>query len=103
MRKIKCDEVLNKRDFPGLNDSDFVKQVINYCLDKMNEYEFSISIEKNLEMLSIHPRYIQFWAYTWGNNNDISNTLLKKYNITPVLITGGKNYKFNGFIDRELL
>lgn len=70
---------------------------------KMNEYEFSISIEKNLEMLSIHPRYIQFWAYTWGNNNDISNTLLKKYNITPVLITGGKNYKFNGFIDRELL
>lgn len=69
----------------------------------MNETEFKNSIERNIELLSKHPRYIPFWAYTWGHNNDKSNYLLKMYNITPVVITGGRNYNFNGFIDRELL
>ena len=69
----------------------------------MNETEFKNSIERNIELLSKHPRYIPFWAYTWGHNNDKSNYLLKMYNITPVVITGGRNYNFNGFFDRELL
>ncbi len=55
MRKIKCDEVLNKRDFPGLTDSDFVKQVIRYCLDKMNEYELS---PKKIETLKEYPQKV---------------------------------------------
>lgn len=53
MRKIKCDEVLNKSDFRGLTDSDFVKQVIKYCLDKMNEYELS---PKKIESLKGYPQ-----------------------------------------------
>ena len=54
MRKIKCDEVLNKRDFPGLTDSDFVKQVIRYCLDKMNEYysTYGVNIHRGVYSLS---------------------------------------------------
>ena len=41
MRKIKCDEILNKNDYISLNDKDFEEQVLRYCLDKMNEYELS--------------------------------------------------------------
>lgn len=55
MRKIKCDEVLNKSDFRGLTDSDFVKQVIKYCLDKMNEYELS---PKKIESLKEYPQKV---------------------------------------------
>lgn len=69
----------------------------------MDKKEFENSIECNLEILSKHPRYIPFWAYTWGQNNNMSNSMLHLYNMTPLVMTGGKNYIFNGFIDRELL
>lgn len=69
---------------------------------KMSEKEIEESLQKNIDVLASHPRYISFWAYTWGHKTDLSNDLLKKYDITPVVITGGKIYKFNGFIDREL-
>lgn len=52
MRKIKCDEILNKSNFPRISDKDFVKQVERFCLDKMNEYEVS---PKKSESLKTYP------------------------------------------------
>lgn len=52
MRKIKCDEILNKSNFLGISDKEFVKQVERYCLDKMNEYEVS---PKKSESLKKYP------------------------------------------------
>ena len=70
---------------------------------KMTEEELRESVHKNIEILSSHPRYIPFWAYTWGHHTDVLDCYLRHKNIIPLLITGGKNHKFKGCIDRELL
>ena len=70
---------------------------------EMTNAEFIDSLEENIEVLSKHPRYITFWAYTWGVNNEMTNQILIGRNITPVLINGGENYNSNTMINRELL
>ena len=70
---------------------------------EMSETELIDSMQKNIEVLSSHPRYIPFWAYTWGQHTERADTCLKQVGITPVIITGHGNYNFNGLIDRELL
>ena len=61
------------------------------------------SLQKNIEILSAHPRYIPFWAYTYGKHNQNSDIILSKNGVIPVLVNGGKNYMWKGMIDRELL
>lgn len=52
MRKIRCDEILNRNDFPNLNDKEFEEQVKRFCLDKLNEY----SVEENkIDVLKEYP------------------------------------------------
>lgn len=70
---------------------------------KMSEKEIEESLQKNVEVLFSHPRYIPFWAYTWGRNTNISDNCLKQNSIIPVIITGSTNYKYIGYIDRELM
>ena len=70
---------------------------------EMTDKELLESLQKNMEVLSAHPRYIPFWAYTWGRHTKESDLYLKRLSITPVIITGHGNYNFNGYIDRELL
>lgn len=69
----------------------------------MTEEELEESLQNDIEILSSHPRYIPFWAYTWGHHTNVSDCYLKQKNIIPILINGGKNYKFKDYIDRELL
>lgn len=69
---------------------------------EMTDADFVESLQKNIEILSSHPRYISFWAYTWGKHTEKADTCLKQVGITPVIITGHGNYNFNGLIDREL-
>ena len=61
------------------------------------------SLQKNIEILSSHPRCVPFWAYTWGRRTQNTDLILHKKQIVPILITGGKNYSFNGNINREFL
>ena len=70
---------------------------------EVTKAEFIDSLEKNIEVLSKHPRYIPFWAYTWGVNKVITNQILLEKNITPVLINGCENYNSNTSINRESL
>lgn len=72
-------------------------------VSQMSESELNVSIKNNLLKLSSHPRYIPFWAYTYGNHNDLSDTLLKQYFLNIVLMDGQKNYKGHKFIHRELI
>lgn len=65
--------------------------------------EIEQSIRQNIDILTPHSNYIPFWAYTCGRYNNISNKLLDEYKIIPVKISGGKNYNWNGSLDRELL
>jgi hypothetical protein len=68
----------------------------------MTEEELFTSLQKNIEILSVHPRYIRFWAYTWGKHTELSDFYLKK-TVVPVRVMGGSNYKYIGYIDRETL
>lgn len=70
---------------------------------EMTDEELLESLQKNIEVLSSHTRYIPYWAYTWGRHNKTNDELLLKQDIIPVLIEGSKNYKRNGAIDREIL
>ena len=72
-------------------------------VNEMSEAELIDSMQKNIEILSSHPRYISFWAYTWGRHTKSNNNCLLNSGIIPVLIEGNKNYKWIGAIDRELL
>lgn len=68
---------------------------------EMTEEELLESLQKNIEILSAHPRYISFWAYTWGRHTKSNDNCLLNTGIIPVLIEGNKNYKRIGSINRE--
>ena len=72
-------------------------------VNDMSEAELIDSMQKNIEILSFHPRYIPFWAYTYGIHNQNSDVTLSNNGMNLVLVNGGKNYKWMGAIDRELL
>lgn len=69
---------------------------------EMTDDEFQDSLQKNTEILSNHPRYIPFWAYTWGLHTQNTDICLQLEGLVPVIIMGQGNYSFNSFIDREL-
>lgn len=69
----------------------------------MTNNELLESLFKNENILSTHPRYIPFWAYTWGRHTMENDKVLLENLIIPVRIEGNKNYKWIGTIDREVL
>lgn len=69
----------------------------------MTDEEFAESIERNVKLLSAHPNYIPFWAYTYGEHTDASDERLRAQYIVPVYIEGLKNYNEQNLIHRELL
>ena len=69
----------------------------------MTVEEFASSVQKNIELLSAHPRYIPFHAYTYGGHNHKVDTELYEAHINPVLVDGMKNYNDSKCIHRELL
>lgn len=70
---------------------------------EMTEEEFEQSVEKNVQLLSNHPNYIPFWAYTYGVYTDFTDSYLLEQHIIPVYIDGAKNYNDNKVVHRELL
>jgi peptidoglycan/xylan/chitin deacetylase (PgdA/CDA1 family) len=72
-------------------------------VEEMSEAELIDSMQKNIEILSAHPRYILFWAYTYGIRNQNSDVTLSNNGMNLVLVNGGKNYKWIGAFSRELM
>ena len=70
---------------------------------KMTMKELEKSLQKNIVTFSSHPRYIPFWAYTWGRYTAETNQMLGINNIIPVYVNGKKNYINEGCTNRELL
>ena len=70
---------------------------------EITEEELIDSLQKNIEVLSAHPRYIQFWAYTYGIHNDNSDVILSNNGLVLVKVVGDKNYKWTGAFSRELM
>ncbi len=69
----------------------------------MKEGEFRTSVEQNVQLLSTHPNYIPFWAYTYGTRTDFTDNYLSGKHIIPVYVDGVKNYNGKKVIHRELL
>lgn len=70
---------------------------------KINEKELSDSVLKNIEILSSHPRYIPFWAYTYGRHSINADAIITQNELVPVYIAGNKNYNWIGGVDREMM
>ena len=70
---------------------------------QMTQAEFEKSINRSVDLLSAHPRYIPFHAYTWGRHTPLTDRHLRDQQIIPVLVGGKKNYCDTKYIDREIL
>lgn len=69
--------------------------------NQMKQEEFEESISMNINLLSSHPRYIPFWAYTYGNYTARTDEILATYSLIPVKLTGDINIKSISSIQRE--
>ena len=72
-------------------------------LTDMKMEEFEKSVEQNVRLLSEHPSYVPFWAYTYGTHTKISDEYLRGQKILPIYIEGSRNYNNKNYIDREFL
>lgn len=70
---------------------------------QQSEEDFKLNVENCKKVLQSHPRYVPFFAYTWGHYNKQTDRILKEMNLTPVLVNGGKNYNNANCIDRECI
>lgn len=70
---------------------------------EMTEKEFVTSVMQNVQLLSTHPNYIPYWAYTYGTHTNFTDSYLLEQYLIPVYIDGVKNYNDNKVIHRELL
>ena len=70
---------------------------------EQTEDEFKNSIESNVQVLSTHPRYVPFHAYTWGQHTDATDKVLGDKNIIPVLVDGKMNFNDGMSIHRKFL
>lgn len=67
----------------------------------MDELELIDSISKNINLLSLHSRYIPFWAYTYGIKSINSDKILVNYGLIPVMVNGGNNINKKLVVERE--
>ena len=63
--------------------------------------EFTESVNRCIELLRPHSRYIPFFAYTWGKFSDTTQQILKEKDIIPVLTDGESNYHYRYGIGRK--
>ena len=105
-RKNPKEKYLTKAELFALSSS-FI-EIANHGWEhirvtEMSEEEFRTSVEQNVQLLSTHPNYIPFWAYTYGTHTDFTDSFLQKQRIIPVLVDGVKNYNDTTVVHRELL
>ena len=70
---------------------------------QISESVFEKNVIQCKEILSEHPRYVSAYAYTWGRSTVESLKFLRNNKIIPLLVKGGKNYQWGGYIDRECI
>lgn len=72
------------------------------CTDQCEE-EFRLDVCRCVDAMKDISGYVPFFAYTWGQYNEMTSKVLKENNLIPVLIDGDKNYGDFSRIHRELL
>lgn len=68
-----------------------------------SESQFEADIDTCIAKLQEHPRFIRAFAYPWGDATKESLIYLKKQDIIPIVVRGGRNYIWEGSVDRECI
>ena len=105
-RKNPMEKYLTKEELFSLS-SPFI-EVANHGWEhkratEMTSEEFAESLNCNIGLLSEHPNYIPFWAYTYGSHSNNTDDFLHRQGLVPLYIDGMKNYNEIKVIHRELL
>ena len=66
-----------------------------------SQQQFQESVDRCIELLTSHPSYIPYFAYTWGRYNDDTQRILEEKGIVPVLTDGEPNYRYRQGIGRK--
>lgn len=69
----------------------------------MNLEEFKDSGKMNADLLSMHPQYTPFYAYTYGRHSSEQDAYLLSIGQVPVLVDGMNNYNEKRYIHRHVL
>lgn len=69
----------------------------------LDEQKFLDNVLKCKEILETHPRYVRFFAYTWGRHNKKTDRILNEMGLIPVLVDGDLNYGDPRFVHRECI
>ena len=67
---------------------------------KQTEETFRENVNNCKNYLSSHPRYVPYFAYTWGKHTVVTDRILNEMNLVPVLVNGKMNFKNEGVINR---
>jgi peptidoglycan/xylan/chitin deacetylase (PgdA/CDA1 family) len=68
---------------------------------RMTKEEFFDSVERCKKILESHPRYIPYYAYTWGNYSPMTQQVLIEKEVIPVFTDGESNYRYRQGIGRK--
>lgn len=67
---------------------------------KQSEDEFRKNVIECLNILSVHKRFVPFYAYTWGHHNTVTDRIIGEKNLVAVLVNGMKNDNNTDHINR---
>lgn len=70
-------------------------------VSRMSQDEFISYVDQSIKPLMNHPRYKPFYAYTWGQNSGVADSVLEEHAIVPVYCDKMKNSIFDGAIHRR--
>ena len=100
----ECPQYISHEQLWALNGSLITVGMHGYGHDdatKQSVLEFEESVDKCIEILQSHPRYIPFFAYTWGRYSNKTQQQLVLRGIVPVLTDGEPNYRYRNGIGRK--
>lgn len=67
---------------------------------KQSGTEFRENVVRCKDVVSTHPRFIPYYAYTWGKHNEMTDEILMDMGLIPVLVNGASNFDNDSFVNR---
>ncbi|MBQ4394852.1 MAG: polysaccharide deacetylase family protein [Paludibacteraceae bacterium] len=72
-------------------------------VSEMSKEEFASYVDKCCVPIQTHPRFMPFYAYTWGRHSEVTDRVLREKKIVSVFMDGYANIHFDGAIHRKCI
>ncbi len=72
-------------------------------ISELSIEQFEQGVLDSEKELAEIPSKVPYFAFAYGIFTMDSVKILRKYNLCPVLVDGGKNYRYDGYIHRECI